>query len=216
MLDGNFDMRQSMMASSFHSANLREAILHRHGANGPSTFCRNTTNTPIDGIWVSSGISILQGGYLDYDDVVVGADHKCLWIDISYQVAFGSNFPPIPRPKTRRLHCKDARIVTNYLQVFEKEAIKVDLLPKVLNLQSKATYPLSQSLQQEYEALDNLRCQITEHAEQKCRKLRKGQVAFSPELQQASSLIKAYNLCLKRSQGRKVSSRLMSRTLKKA
>jgi len=59
MLDGNFDMRQSMMASSFHSANLREAILHRHGANGPSTFHRNTTNTPIDGIWVSSGISIL-------------------------------------------------------------------------------------------------------------------------------------------------------------
>ena len=198
MLDGNSDMRSGFLSSAFKSASLQEAILRRHGESGPSTFRRNQSNTPIDGIWVSSGMAIKQCGYLDFDDVVIGADHRCLWLDITFAVAFGSNFAPIVRPKARRLHCRDPRIVNNYLKIYEKEASRVNLLQKVDSLLSRLEYPLPIDLQDEYEDLDKLRCNITQEAERKCRKLRKGQVAFSPALQRASRVIKAYLLLLKK------------------
>jgi hypothetical protein len=71
-------------------------------------------------------------------------------------------------------------------------------------------------VQAEYELLDELRCQVTSAAEHKCRKLRKGNVAFSPELNAARIVIKAWSLLLQKAKGSKVSSRLISRTLKKA
>jgi len=68
----------------------------------------------------------------------------------------------------------------------------------------------------EYEALDKLRCEATEFAERHCRKLRTGQVAFSPELNYSRLKIKAWLLLIAKTKKQKVSSRLLSRTLKKA
>jgi hypothetical protein len=213
MLDGNADMRDSFLSTAFQSVHLKELILHRHGNQGPSTFRRNNSNTPIDGIWASAGISILKGGYLDYDQVLMGADHICLWLDIHFQVAFGSKLPPMSSPKTRRLHCRDPRVVKNYLRVYEKAALASNLLYRVETLAAKVTYPFPPLLQQEYEELDALRCQFTEEAERKCHKLCKGQVAFSPDLQSASRVIKVFTLPLRKKQCRKVSSRLIARSL---
>jgi hypothetical protein len=56
---------------------------------------------------------------------------------------------------------------------------------------------------------------ITKHAERKCRKLRMGQVAFSPELQHASRTIRAVTVLLRKKEGHKVSSRLLARSLQK-
>jgi len=57
---------------------------------------------------------------------------------------------------------------------------------------------------------------LTAEAEKKCRKLRKGQVAFSPALQQAMRTIKVYTLLHRKAEGKKVSSRLLSRAIHKA
>jgi hypothetical protein len=62
---------------------------------------------------------------------------------------------------------------------------------------------------------DDLRCQVTALAEAKCCKLRKGNVAFSPALNEARLVIKALSLLLQRAKGQKIRSRLISRTLKK-
>jgi hypothetical protein len=72
-----------------------------------------------------------------------------------------------------------------------------------------------QEVQEAYEFLDELRCKVTSAAELKCRKLRKGNVAFSPELNAARLLIKAWSLLLQKAKGFKISSRHSSRTLKK-
>jgi hypothetical protein len=69
---------------------------------------------------------------------------------------------------------------------------------------------------QEYEALDYLRCEITAKAERQCHKLRIGQVAFSPELNDSRLKIKAWLLLISRAKNHKISSRLIKRTLKKA
>jgi hypothetical protein len=216
MLDGNSDMRESPLATALKNSSLTEVLLHRHGISGPSTFRRNQTRTPIDGIWASPGISILAGGYLHYDHLLTGADHCTLWIDVSFVNAFGHVMSTIAKPKARRLHCQDPRVVYNYVRRYEVLAQQHQLLPKIEDFMCRAQYPLSLSLQEELETLDNLRVMITAEAEKKCRKLRKGQVAFSPELQQASRTIKAYSLIQKKLLGKKVSSRLIRRSLKKA
>lgn len=83
MLDGNSDMKGSNLSAALLNLNLHEALLYKYGTNGPSTFHRNKTKTPIDGIWISADMKILQGGYLQYDELIQNTDHCCLWLDIS-------------------------------------------------------------------------------------------------------------------------------------
>ena len=51
------------------------------------------------------------------------------------------------------------------------------------------------------------------YAERRCRKLKMGQVAFSPEIAKARILIQAWLLLDKRAKGLTVSSRLLQRTM---
>lgn len=101
MLDGNSNMRKSDLQSALESCTLTEAISAKHGLQGPETFRRNNTKTPIDGIWISPNISIQACGYFDYDAVFANTDHRCLWVDISYVNAFGHTMLVISRPSSR-------------------------------------------------------------------------------------------------------------------
>jgi hypothetical protein len=180
------------------------------------TFMRNNARTPIDGIWLSKGLLSTFSGYLDYDSIKPGAEHRCLWTDITFNQAFGHNIPPFVRPPMRRLHCKDPRIVENYVKKNKTLALQHELPKWIFHIFGAAKAPLSPALIQEYEAIDNLRCCITAEAERHCRILRMGQVEFSPELQLANRKIMCYKLFLKTSQDSRVSSRLLARTLKKS
>jgi hypothetical protein len=113
--------------------------------------------------------------------------------------------PAVMRPATRCLHCKDPGIVSNYVKLYKSQARKQRLLKRIQKLEDYITYPPTAEMQKEYESIDALNCEITRFAEKRCRKLRKGQVAFSLELQQASRAIA----------GGRVSSRLLARTLRK-
>ena len=115
----------------------------------------------------------------------------------------------------RRLHCNNPMIVENYVKKYEKLALQHKLPKWISQLPGAAKAPFSPAMIQEYEAINNLRCHITAEAKRRCRKLHMGQVDFSPELQQANRKM-CYKLLLKRSQGSRVSSRLLARTLKKA
>jgi hypothetical protein len=124
MLDSNSNMRQSDLQLALGALHLREAILSRHGDLGPEKFHRNKNRTPIDGIWVSSGLVIEQCGYLHYDSIFTGAEHCCLWVELSFISTFGHNMPAIVHPKARRLHCRDPQVVNNYIKRYEALATK--------------------------------------------------------------------------------------------
>ncbi len=98
LIDGNSNMKQSDLKSALTSCSLHEVILAKHGTEGPSTFRRNNTNNPIDGIWASPNIEIKAGGYFVYDSVFMNTDHRCLWVDITYVAAFGHKMPVIIKP----------------------------------------------------------------------------------------------------------------------
>jgi hypothetical protein len=90
------------------------------------------------------------------------------------------------------------------------------LFDRVIALDAKAKIMSKSQVIIEYKELDLLRCQATAFAESKCRIVRTEQVAFSPELNAARLKIKVWLLLVSKAIGRKVSSRLISRSLKKS
>jgi hypothetical protein len=130
LLDGNDDMRASATSSALTHLTLQEVLLERHGRQAPSTYRRNSSNTPIDGIWMSPGLSILRGGYLSFDQLFLGTDHRGIWVDVSFVTAFGHTMPPIVKPKARRLTCQDPRLVENFTRHLNKLFLKHNLLEK--------------------------------------------------------------------------------------
>lgn len=122
MLDGNSNMKDSDLQKALHKIDLEEAILEKHGVAGPSTHKRNSNSAPIDGIWKSPGIVIDKGGYFGYDEVFQNTDHRCIWIDVQYSIAFGHNPTPTMKRTRRRLHCRDPRLVSNYVHLYHQYA----------------------------------------------------------------------------------------------
>jgi hypothetical protein len=131
-------------------------------------------------------------------------------------VALGHTMPPLGIRTPRRLHCRDPRLIENYVHLFHQFARPLDLFKRVKNLDKQYRNMSKTEAILEYEELDILRCQATAFAERHCRKLCTGQVAFSPELNAGRLKMKGWLLLIAKQQNRKVSSRLLSRTLKKA
>jgi hypothetical protein len=106
--------------------------------------------------------------------------------------------------------------VDNFNRRLHQLYIKHNMLQRVIALEQEAIFPLSAYQASKYEALDSLRCKCVEEAEKKCRKLRAGQVAFSPQLQQVRRNIAAWRLLSRKKKGLKVCSRFLDRTLAKS
>jgi hypothetical protein len=115
----------------------------------------------------------------------------------------------------RRLKCKYPRSVKNFIRLYKVFLEKHNLMEGVKALEETASYPLSTRDQQTLEEWDKLRCEGVEKSEHRCRKLKAGQVAFSPSVKLSMDQIQAWSLLMKRAQGGKVSAWLLDRTLKK-
>ena len=74
---------------------------------------------------------------------------------------------------------------------------------------------LAPHLQQEWEAIDGLRHEGVTLAERKCRKLHKGAVPWSPDIQRAREQVEIWGLILKKKLGRHISSSLLQWGMKK-
>ena len=98
----------------FWECGLDEAILRRHPPT--ATHQRNQRNIPIDGIFTTSGVPVLAGGYYAFDEFVE-ADHRALWIDIDLDTALGNFKPQKTTFKPRKLSLMDTRSVKRYLQL---------------------------------------------------------------------------------------------------
>lgn len=198
MLDGNSNMQQSDLKSALESCTLREVILKKHGLNGPATFRRNNTKTPIDGIWPFPSVEIKAGDYFNNDSVFMNTNHHNLWVDISFINAFGHSMPAIVRPAARHLHCNDPCVLANYVKVYKEFINKNNLLATVKKLKGSVSHPMLEEQKWTFEDLYSLQCRGIQHAEMKCRKFRKGQVAYSPQLQIVSRRIEVWSLLQKK------------------
>ena len=205
--DWNSDIRDEKFLQPFKERNLIPSITGRHGKDGPETYHRGSV--PIDEIFVSSNISIFKCGYLNHGTNC--SDHRAIWIDIKKISVLGSKLPNLPTYQARRLKCHDPRIVSKYLYELDEFMEKHNLYQRVKNLAASSTYPLSQHSKCEYEQIDILRCKGMIKAEKKCRKLKMGNIKWSPEVQQARDRIEYFKASLSKARGTKVSARFLIR-----
>ena len=154
----------------------------KHGCStAPATT--TTGSKPVDGILTGPMLHNQSSGYLAFTEF---SNHCGLWIDIPLELVFGQSarqqFVP---PQARRLQCKDPRVVARYNTIMKEGVEKGKLMERSFALEASIKGPITESQAQEYEALDKLRMECSKAAEAKCRKLKMGQVAWSPEYQRA-------------------------------
>jgi hypothetical protein len=79
LADWNVNVRGENTRTYMANLGMREVITEFHGDEGPRTY--NRRSKPIDGIFMTQDLHIIQGGYMPFG-MGIGSDHRCLWIDI--------------------------------------------------------------------------------------------------------------------------------------
>jgi hypothetical protein len=92
-LDANKDVRHGDTTVMFQDMEMGELILQSHSTKSPPATCnKNQRREPIDRIFATPGIHIVAGGYAPFNEGCP-SDHRYLYVDISYQDAFGYPAP---------------------------------------------------------------------------------------------------------------------------
>ena len=155
---------------------LKDLIHTRHGAC-PKTYNRSK-NAPLDCIFGSAGMTISKGGFLPFGRLQ--GDHRGVWVDIPTELIFGYNPPPIVHHLARRLKMDDPRVVDRYLEYLHEAFIEYDLFQRMNVLHINTVFPLSVTMQKEYEVIDEIVTDLMDKAELQCRQLHTGNVTWSP------------------------------------
>ena len=209
MLDTNSDVRDGDVNQTFPALGMPEVFLEFNDDLPPtSTFARSLRDVPIDAIFATRMVTLQAGGYFGFGKGP-GLDHRCLWVDISYQTAFGYSPPPMGKVNTRRLTCKDPRIRQRYSELYWPFVVQHGLDMRAYKLQVSITSPLNASQVTEFEAISSLRAQRMEYATHRYRELKMGEVDFNPEINMLRSRILAWNLQISKVNGCRVSSRYL-------
>ena len=91
--DFNEDILRPAITDIFTKHDMHHMIFTKHDHQQfPSTCGRASGNRPIDGIWGTANLEPTQCGYLAVGDFP--GDHHSLWLDLTYEAAFGHRPPP--------------------------------------------------------------------------------------------------------------------------
>ena len=212
--DFNEDVRSSSIQSMFRALDMREVILGLHKRQGSIETCNtNEKGTPIDGIFATEGIEILQAGYFPYIDSI--SDHRLLWVDISNESFMGIRNTKLIKAEPKRLKLEDPFLLRRYQERVAELLEKTGVLSRLLSLsQTAQSTGWSPQLTIEYNHLHSLNTKIRFSVEQKIRKLRMGAIPWSPTLQQHINAITMWRLLIKRKQNKHYPKRKLRRLLK--
>jgi hypothetical protein len=209
-IDVNEDVRTGTFSQFMRSLGLVDICTNKHGTGAPPTYARGAT--PIDALYVSSAFVGLDCGYLP-----VACDHRILWMDVPYTVAFGRKFTNFPTHTPQRLILQDPRVVKRYVDVLQNFLQEHKVLDKATELRKAMDLEGSNAeLVLRYDEIDDIRLQGILLANKKCRHIKMGQVPYSPVLVIAWNRIRAYQLLRKKLSGGRVCSRYLRRALKLA
>ncbi len=142
---------------------------------GTTYFCGSK---PIDGIWATLDITVCNACIMPAGYGI--GDHRMFIIDFASGDIVGNTPPKIVRPASRRLNTKISRAASEYAKLLEEKIIQHRLIKRV-----GQAYSRSRSKQSLTKCLNTLNKELGQYmrfAEKKCRKLKSGQIPFSPEL----------------------------------
>ena len=110
-------------------------------------------------------------------------------MDIDINTWFEGEMYSIVPLQVRRLQCGDVRIVRKYQQELRKMLDKRGIREKVDRLYGNFQIPLTLDQQEEFERIDRYVTECCLKAEKRCRKVKAGNVPFSPLVDQAAKTI---------------------------
>lgn len=219
-MDYNTDIRQGPLQAAFKELNMKEGILTNHpGKSPPATQNTNRTRTPIDGIWMSAGIDVLASGYWEFGGACP-SDHRGLWIDVDKDSVLGHRPNQLYAPAIQRLSETDPRIKRRYIRR-TKEAYKDNnIYEKFEHLQrlyqDKDEPDFDQiKFADKYDLLDIEIKVIRKDIERNIRKVKRGNIQWSPALQTKRDQIELWQRVVKREQGIATSRTTIRRLIKK-
>ena len=176
IVQGDFNSEYLDLQNWMLDLGLKDLIHTRHGAC-PKTYNRSK-NAPLDCIFGSAGMTISKGVFLPFGRLQ--GDHRGVWVDIPTELIFGYNPPPIVHHLARRLKMDDPRVVDRYLEYLHEAFIEHDLFQRMNVLHINTVFPLSVTMQKEYEVIDEIVTDLMDKAELQCRQLHTGNVTWSP------------------------------------
>ena len=158
-----------------------EAHVKKFNTPGPALHI--TGSEPIDGVWVTDDVTPTEVSILPHK---FGAgDHRVILVDFNLDQILERGVK-ICTPSMRRLICENKKSVENYNQL-AWSLLQSNKVPQ--RLEALETSLASTDVELWCVKLNMLDEQITDillHAEKKCRKLRTGEVDYSPEVSEAS------------------------------
>ena len=209
-VDANQDIRNGALSAAMRHRGIGEVMVGRHGDDLPPTC---SGSKPIDGIFASNEVRITKCGYLGFGEAVF-SDHRALWVDIDSSILCDGRPQLAMHVSARRLTLANPKTKTKYLELWAQFAATHKLADRIAELRMEPSTRLTKAQQIEYEKIDQLRTEGEKFAERRCRKLRKGQIPFSPQLKLAAAKVDLYRLTIKWKKGGRVSSRKMERLSK--
>ena len=212
MGDWNQDVVDKEMKEKFKSHNLIPAITNHHSDKTiPAT--QNRGRKAIDEIFVSPNIKINKSGFLEHGKLP--SDHRAIWIQIDTSIIIGTNPDPPTNPEARRLKCGDPRTIKKYNTALNEYLNYNGFYPRLNELLTTYSNPLTNEEKIEYEKLDEIRIRGMKKAEKKCRKLNMGKYQWSVDLQKARDRLRYAKLSLSKKSTKRVSTRLIIRLSRK-
>jgi hypothetical protein len=99
-IDANDGLRSGSVNTMFQQIGMHNAVQTKYKDWDTAATCDTSQpGRPIDGIYTTLGLDIIQGGYCPFH-AGPSSQHRALWIDIPFSQAFGHIPPEAPlRPK---------------------------------------------------------------------------------------------------------------------
>jgi hypothetical protein len=197
---------------------LKNALKHQHPHLPAVATCnKNHSNKPVDAIWCSHSLDILNAGMSGFGSPNIGyTDHRMLWIDVDAASVFGYRPPPLAPIEQIGIPLEDPTIATRYNRALHKARLKVNLPQQIFWLEHRATTGVFDEHDAVlYEHLIALDDQLREQCKIKIRKKYAGQVQYSAEIGEARKRIRLWNLVTTRLHNRRIDTRKIRRLMKK-
>ena len=212
-IDANENILEGVTCQFFQENDMEEAILSTHpNKPSPATCNKNEHRVSIDGIFCTHGLIPVAAGYRPFHEGPK-SDHRILWVDFVKKSVLGNESPRMKPPSARRLKTQDPRMIKKYNKQTHKAMLSRGLYKKLEEITTEAKSGWLPQLTEKYDALNKQKIECRSEVEKKMRKLKMGNVPWSPKIQECRTNIEIWILMSTYRRGKLVSLRKIRRLL---